>query len=160
MPLSRDRIRERYDRGVKRSTFELMVGGLAVLGAAVLILSIILMTSSTSDSTLRDTLVKAAVEQDGLARTAASQISRIGGSEAWQMIAQTRQHIYALQEVNELTMVLLGRSQPLVPEAALETAMRYLEDCERVLLQGNTIDTQLSLLWSQLDIVAEAVSAL
>lgn len=152
--------RNRYESGVKRSTFQavLLVAGLLALICIYLVFRLTI--ASTSDTQLRDVFIERAQQEEQLARENASQMSRIGGTNTWQLLARTRQHLYALTQINELFSSLVASNQQVVPQSAISSALNALTDCETQILAGNAIDEQLSVLWDALNVIAEAASAL
>lgn len=149
--------KDAYERGVKRKTFDIVVILAVVFGLLSSYLFVRLITSSTTDTHVRDVLVEEIRNEDYLAREAASQISRLGSSNTWNLLGQVRQHVYAMQEMNALSGALLDSRHPLLPADALSDALVELGNCEARLLLGQAIDAPLSNLWQNLNTVALAV---
>ena len=153
-----------YPRGRKESTFrrnkfEIVVTAAVILAILCLFLIVRSATSTTSDTELGSTLVEKMRLEEGFARESASQLSRIGGSTTIQLLATTRQHLYAMTQLNELAARLLN-GRALIAQETLDAAISALNDCESHLLGGGTIDSQLSVLWAQIAEVQREVSNL
>lgn len=147
------------DKQIKRSSYQLAIFAAIVLGVVCIILSIILFGGSTSDNSLRNTLLDRVLIEEEAARTAASQLSRTGGSTTMVLIGRTRQHLYALSQLNDLTSTLLNEASP-VPADAINVALEALDGCIARLLEGQAIDAQLATLWAQITVIQASVDAL
>lgn len=145
-----------HERNIKRSSYQAAVFAALVLGVVCIILLILLLSGSTSDNSLHNALVDRVIIEETAARTAASQLSRTGGSTTMNLIGKTKQHLYALSQLNELASTLLNES-PLVPVESINLALDALDTCIARLLEGQAIDAQLSTLWAQIALIEEAV---
>ncbi|MDL2319456.1 hypothetical protein LJC74_10395 [Eubacteriales bacterium OttesenSCG-928-A19] len=152
--------RGRYERGFNRRTVQWIIVVACVLLALCIFMAIRLWFGSTSDTQLYDAFVERVKMEESYARTAAAQISRVGGSGTLQMLSETRQHLYALSMINDFSTTLLTGGQPMVPQSAIDTAVAALIDCESRILGSGTIDTPLNTLWEQLGEIATAADAL
>lgn len=145
---------------VTRSTFELAVVCAIVFFLLALIFGVRLFSKSTSDTTISDTLVEQIVSQEGKAREAAAMISRTGGSNTMQMLAITRQHLYALSQLNDLSKALLNTQVDQIPQRLIDAAIAQIESCDVLLQTGQFIDQPLSELWELLMQIAQAAANL
>lgn len=148
------------DRGVKKSTFQIVVIVAGALALACIILLVTMSSGTTADTQVEDVLAAQARAQEGLARETAAQISRIGGSATMQLLAKTRQHLYALSQLNELAVALIGPGVQLTPQQSVNTAIATLDTCENRFLAGQSIETELTTLWEQLGVIATEAGAL
>lgn len=147
----------RHERGVRRKTFEIVLAIAIVLSLVCIFLLIRLFGGSTSDTTLQDTLVEWAIQEDAMARESASQLSRTGGTTTVHLLGKTAQHLYALDMINELWTSWFGNAHPLVPPTAIDAAMKAVDDSEALVLGAQTIDVPLAELHLQLNEIANAV---
>lgn len=146
--------RERYNHGVKRLTFEITVAIAGILLILCIIFGINLFTSSTSDNALGTALVKQAQAEEAEARACAGQLSRLGGSTTTHMLAETRQHLYALATLNTLQHQLLGTTDDLIDQSLINSAISCLDQSTELLLTGASIETPLNNLWLYLNQIA------
>lgn len=148
---------QRYERVVKRKNYEIILGIAIVLFVLSVFLMIRLVGGSTTDTTLRDTLMEQAEQEDKLAREYASRISRIGGTGTVHVLAMTRQHLHGLEQINKLANQLLQKKE-IVPSEAINLAFDALDECETLVLSAKTIDAPMGVLWEQLDIISQALA--
>jgi hypothetical protein len=82
---------------------------------------------------------------------AISQVNRLSGSvqsNSFIKISQIRQHIYAMEQINSISVALLGESGRIIPQEAVEALFRDLDSYE-VAIQtatGNTLEDRTLLL--------------
>lgn len=138
-----------------RDILILMVCVLALLNALQFILH---RSTATNDSSLRAQYISQARSEIESARTAASQLLRTGGSNTLKLLAQTRQHVYAINQLNDLSNTLRGGR--LVAEDPLDLTFRALDACEERLLAGLAIDTPLADLHAQLEAIYTQIASL
>jgi len=86
-----------------------------------------------------------------------AQLSRAGGSRTTQQIGQLRQHLYAIQQLNQLTQSLLGGNASVAGGSVIRQALDVVSECESRLLKGQAIDEQLQTLRALLDTLGEQV---
>lgn len=147
-------------RTISYNSFLGLLGVALVLLLICIILSVVLFGRSTSDSGLSSIFIEQVQTQEGLAREAASMISRTGGSNTMQMLATTRQHLYAISLLNSLSQSILDEKQGLVPQAQIDAAIEQLDTSESRLQIGQAIDQQINTLWEHLMAIAQAASDL
>lgn len=138
--------RNQYEPGVNRRKYQTALIAIGVLSVTCIGLAIGLFGGSTTDSSLRDTLREQAVEEYEAMVVSISQLSRIGGSNTWQQLADAQQHIYALTRLNEMTTILLSTDGGLAPADTLTTMRAAIVECESLMLAGRAIDGPLATL--------------
>lgn len=151
--------RRPYDRGFSRKTFQYVLLAASILAIICIYLGARLWFGSTSDTHLQDVFIEQVREQDASARQAAGQLSRMGGSNTQHMLAQTRQHLYAISVLNGLSAQLVTGGGDLVPQAYIDLAMQAIDACETKILASGTIEMELNALWEQLNAI-EAVASM
>lgn len=149
--------RKYYERRVSRKTYNLVLIIAVTMTLLCGFLSYRLLSTSTSDTQLRDVLLEHAIHEEESARTAASQISRTGGSNTWLLIGRTRQHLYAISELNNLAVTFMDANSTLVSDETLSKSLEILTACESRLRAGNFIDDELSQLWTQLSVIRSSL---
>lgn len=149
--------RNNYERRVSRKAYNIVLIAAVVMTLLCGLLTYRLLSTSTSDTRLRDVLMEHAIREEDSARVTTSQISRTGGSNTWQLLGQTRQHLYALSELNSLATIFIDAASPLVPDEVLAQALENLTACESRLLEGRYIDDELSQLWTQLSVISASL---
>lgn len=159
-------MRRQYSRGPRHSAnnkaFRILFFTAVGLGILCIILLLRIFTGTTADTRLRDVFVEQARSEYASAAETAAQISRTGGSNTMRMLAKTRQHLYAIGELNALAeaLYLTGSGTDLVPMEPIEQAIAYLEACESQLLEGRMIDEPLGGLMETMNIIYESIQAL
>lgn len=148
------------DKGISKRTRDWLV----LIICALLLLNLLqflnYQTTMSRSTVLRETLVSRVKEDIKDARGIAPQLSRTGGSSTMKWLGQTRQYLYGVTQVNELTAGLFGSGQTLVPQSAVDAAFSAIDECENQLMGGLTMDTPLKELWRQLDYLEEVAQAL
>lgn len=150
--------RGRGETILKRSHY---YGGLVAIGVLFVLCVALLalwLGGSTPDNRVSDVLHQQAVAEYQSASSNALLLSRTGGSNTWQQLAQTRQHLYALTQLNQLASSLLDAQQQVAPQDAIDGALASLAECETLLLAGRAIDGPLTTLRAQLETIALALN--
>lgn len=150
--------RGRYEHGVSKKTFEYAIIAIVLLGLLSLFLIVRSVTSTTTDTDLSGVLTAQLRAEEESARLSAAQLSRYGGSTTMHLLAVTRQHVYAMSQLNTLGISLLGG--PLLPQALLDEALATLTACESLLHGGGTMDAQIATLWEQITAIQAHVAAM
>lgn len=153
----RDRSRATH---VKPLTFQLMVLAIVLLAVFCVILLFIAGANNTSDTRVHDVFVDQARAEFTKARESASQFSRTGGSNTQRLLAQTRQHLYALMQLNTLSTALIDNTKPLLVSDPINDAISNLDASEARLMEGKAIDEPLNALINNLDLIAADVQGL
>ncbi|MCL1796507.1 MAG: hypothetical protein FWG37_06415 [Clostridia bacterium] len=117
-------------------------------------------TTVTRDSIVRDAFVTRARSELIAARQSASQVSRMGSSNTYRVLAITRQHLYGITQLNDMTANLLGTREDLLPQDVVNAAIRSVEACEARNLEGYNSDEQLTELQAHLSVLAEIAETL
>lgn len=149
-----------FSGGTNRKTLQILVLIIGILAVICIILAILLFAGSTPDTRVRDVLIDQARSQFSSAQESASQLSRVGGSTTMRMLAKTRQHLYAISQVNTFSETLLVGNNALIPSEPIDAAIISLESCEARILEGRDIDEPLSALWENLYTIMDYVEAL
>lgn len=150
----------RKETAVSKKTRDILI---IVIGVLILINAIQFFayrSSGSREDVIRGTLVGQMQENIDAALAVVPQLGRTGGSSTMKWLALTRQHLYAMTQINDLAAVLLGQTGDLVPSDAINTATLAIDECERQLSAGLSMDTQLNILWGQLTILSEAAIGL
>lgn len=152
--------RGRRPHGSKRSpvnkTVLMVIGVIAV--AVVAFFVIRGFVSTPGGVQLEQILLEQARQESKLANDTAGYLSRLGGSVTLQQLAQTRQHLYALQQLNSLSVQTLGSNRLIVPPEAIDEAMIAITEAENIALMAQVIDEPLVRLQEQLRIITAALS--
>lgn len=150
----------RKTEGVSRKLRDILI----ILICILLIINVVqffnYQTTMTRSVALRNTLVSRVRQDIAAARSVAPQMSRSGGSNTYRWLAQTRQYLYGITQLNELTTALFGDRQMLVPQEEVNIGMTAVDNCITQMQEGLAIDTPLSMLWKQLDILNEKAGLL
>lgn len=148
------------ERGVSRRTRDILIILLCLFVLLNVAQYVFYRATGTRDADLRTALVTRVRADLDAARTTAMQFSRIGGSTTQRLLAETRQYLYGVKQLNELTSLIFGGGQMLVPQATVDAAIKLIETCESRAASGQTIDTPMSELWQTLGTLQEAASLL
>ncbi len=150
----------RQPEGVSRKTRDILILVICVLVVLNALQLFNYQTTMSRSVALRETLV-ARVRQDIVsARSIAPQLSRSGGSNTRRWLSQTRQYLYGITQLNELTETIFGGGQKLVPQSAVDAAIAAVDSCEALEQEGVAFDTPMNELWKQLDTLQAAADAL
>ena len=82
--------------GMSKKTRDILILALAAAVLLDIVLAVVLLSGSTSDTRLSDTLVSYSRNDVSSARTAATQLSRTGGSYTTQLLGDMKQYLYGL----------------------------------------------------------------
>jgi len=123
-----------------------------------IVFAVLLFSGSTSDTRLSDTLISMTQSNVVNVRTAATQLSRTGGSYTTQLLGESRQYLYGMEQTNYLAQTLLGHE--LLPTQTVSAALEAVADCENRMLTGQALDEQLADLWEQINILQECAAKL
>ena len=135
--------------GMSKKTRDILILALAAAVLLDIVLAVVLLSGSTSDTRLSDTLVSYSRNDVSSARTAATQLSRTGGSYTTQLLGDMKQYIYGVDQINLISQALLGRK--LYSQTAIDTALAAIEQCETKTLAGQAMDEPLAALWAQVN---------
>ena len=122
------------------------------------VLAVLLFAISTSDTKLSDTLVSMTQTNVESLRNAATQISRTGSSYTTQLLGESKQYLFGLQQINELAQELLGHE--LIASQPLSDALSALDACQARTLAGQALDEPLAALWEGINQLEEIVAQL
>ena len=150
----------RHDRGISRRTRDLLVLAVVVLFLPNLVQLIVHGAGSSLDATVRETFIAQARSDIESAQGLSTQLSRTGGTTTTQQLAQLRQYLYGLTQLNEMTAAIFGTGRALVPQSEVDATLDTVSSCESSLQAGHAIDSQLSTLRAQLATLAEYAAAL
>ena len=143
---------------MSKKTRDILILALSIAVALDIVLAVVLLSGSTSDTKLSDTLISYSRTNVANARTTATQLSRTGSSYTTQMLGDMKQYIYGVDQINLLSQALLGRK--LYSQTAIDTALVAIEQCETKTLAGQAMDEPLSTLWAQVNQLEAEAAAL
>lgn len=143
---------------MSKKTRDILILALSIAVALDIVLAVVLLSGSTSDTKLSDTLISYSRTNVANARTTATQLSRTGSSYTTQMLGDMKQYIYGVDQINLLSQALLG--QKLYSQTAIDTALAAIEQCETKTLAGQAMDEPLSTLWAQVNQLEAEAAAL
>ena len=143
---------------MSKKTRDILILALSIAVALYIVLAVVLLSGSTSDTKLSDTLISYSRTNVANARTTATQLSRTGSSYTTQMLGDMKQYIYGVDQINLLSQALLGRK--LYSQTAIDTALAAIEQCETKTLAGQAMDEPLSTLWAQVNQLEAEAAAL
>ena len=143
---------------MSKKTRDIRILALSIAVALDIVLAVVLLSGSTSDTKLSDTLISYSRTNVANARTTATQLSRTGSSYTTQMLGDMKQYIYGVDQINLLSQALLGRK--LYSQTAIDTALAAIEQCETKTLAGQAMDEPLSTLWAQVNQLEAEAAAL
>ncbi len=143
---------------MSKKTRDILILALSIAVALDIVLAVVLLSGSTSDTKLSDTLISYSRTNVANARTTATQLSRTGSSYTTQMLGDMKQYIYGVDQINLLSQALLGRK--LYSQTAIDTALAAIEQCETKTLAGQAMDEPLSTLWAQVNQLEAEAAAL
>ena len=123
---------------MSKKTRDILILALSIAVALDIVLAVVLLSGSTSDTKLSDTLISYSRTNVANARTTATQLSRTGSSYTTQMLGDMKQYIYGVDQINLLSQALLG--QKLYSQTAIDTALAAIEQCETKTLAGQAMD--------------------
>lgn len=147
-----------YDFGPNKKHFQRLLAYAVAVTILAAVLGGMLWFGSTSDTAIQDVLRERARLEEAGARTAAGQLSRIGGVNSLAQLSLVRQHLYGLTQLNAVA-ASLGMAA-LSPQETVETAMAAVQSCEARILSSQTIEMELDGLWTNLSEIAEAIAGL
>ena len=134
---------------MSKKTRDILILALSIAVALDIVLAVVLLSGSTSDTKLSDTLISYSRTNVANARTTATQLSRTGSSYTTQMLGDMKQYIYGVDQIKLLSQALLGRK--LYSQTAIDTALAAIEQCETKTLAGQAMDEPLAALWAQVN---------
>ena len=134
---------------MSKKTRDILILALSIAVALDIVLAVVLLSGSTSDTKLSDTRISYSRTNVANARTTATQLSRTGSSYTTQMLGDMKQYIYGVDQINLLSQALLGRK--LYSQTAIDTALAAIEQCETKTLAGQAMDEPLAALWAQVN---------
>ena len=143
---------------MSKKTRDILILALSIAVALDIVLAVVLLSGSTSDTKLSDTLISYSRTNVANARTTATQLSRTGSSYTTQMLGDMKQYIYGVDQINLLSQALLGRK--LYSQTAIDTALAAIEQCETKTRAGQAMDEPLSTLWAQVNQLEAEAAAL
>lgn len=143
---------------MSKKTRDILILALSIAVALDIVLAVVLLSGSTSDTKLSDTLISYSRTNVANARTTATQLSRTGSSYTTQMLGDMKQYIYGVDQINLLSQALLGRK--LYSQTAIDTALAAIEQCETKTLAGQAMDEPLAALWAQVNQLEAEAAAL
>lgn len=143
---------------MSKKTRDILILALSIAVALDIVLAVVLLSGSTSDTKLSDTLISYSKTNVANARTTATQLSRTGSSYTTQMLGDMKQYIYGVDQINLISQALLGRK--LYSQTAIDTALAAIEQCETKTLAGQAMDEPLSTLWAQVNQLEAEAAAL
>ncbi|MEG0766177.1 MAG: hypothetical protein RR482_00530 [Clostridia bacterium] len=115
---------------------------------------------SMRDARMREALVIRVQSEISSARSTSRLLSRTGGSNTSTLLSKVRQHVYGVQQLNDLTASLYGATRTLIQEDLVNAALAAIHTCEGKLVSGMALDAPLSELWQQLDAMLAAAAQL
>ncbi len=143
---------------MSKKTRDILILALSIAVALDIVLAVVLLSGSTSDTKLSDTLISYSRTNVANARTTATQLSRTGSSYTTQMLGDMKQYIYGVDQINLISQALLGRK--LYSQTAIDTALAAIEQCETKTLAGQAMDEPLAALWAQVNQLEAEAAAL
>lgn len=143
---------------MSKKTRDILILALSIAVALDIVLAIVLLSGSTSDTKLSDTLISYSRTNVANARTTAAQLSRTGSSYTTQMLGDMKQYIYGVDQINQISQALLGRK--LYSQTAIDAALAAIEQCETKTLAGQAMDEPLATLWAQVNQLEAEAAAL
>lgn len=148
------------ERGLTRRTRDLLIMAICALFVLNCVQYFMSRTSSERDSVIREMFIARVRSELDSARTNAAQISRMGSTNTYRLQAITRQHLYGISQLNDMTGTLLGNREALLPQDVVAAAIRSVDACSSRNLEGFASDEQLAELRVQLDQLALAAESL
>ncbi|MDR0898056.1 MAG: hypothetical protein LBN04_09390 [Oscillospiraceae bacterium] len=132
---------------------KILIGIIVVLVLIVIAQFAINRLSATSDTSIRYALNARLRQEINSAQRLSTQISLLGTSSTQRTVSETRQHLYAVQLLNELTASLMGAGNSLVPPDQVQAALTAITACEAQMQSGYGME-------APLDDLARAIDAL
>ena len=147
------------ERGVSLLVRDILIIIICLLVILNVVQFAVTRTSAIRDAELRNTLVELVRADIESARSVAAQLSRTGGTSSQRSLAETRQYLYGITQLNAMTSALYRGGQ-VAPQATVDKAMEAVDACEARRQEGLAMDTPLSELWQLLSEISEAVAKL
>lgn len=148
------------EKGTSKKTRDILIIAVAVLLILNVAQFILYRSTATRDSILRDAIVSQAGSDINSAVSAASNVARTGGSNTQRLLSEIRQYLYSVTRLNQMTEMLFGGGQMVVPQDTVDAAVAALDACEAKQQAAAALDVPLSELWQTLGELRQAVDAL
>ncbi|MCL1963521.1 MAG: hypothetical protein FWF69_00465 [Firmicutes bacterium] len=148
------------ERGISLKTRDILIITICALLLLNVLQLILIRSSGTRDAELRSALVAFVRADVDHANAIAAQLSRTGGTNTQRYLAETRQYLYGLTQLNSLTSVLFGRGQTPLPQSMVDKAMNAVDACEARRQEGLALDAPLFDLGQYLKELSNAAAAL
>lgn len=116
-------------------------------------------TASSSNLTGEMLVAKMQTEASN-ARTCAYSLSQTSGSNSSALIAATRQHVYAMEVLNELTSGIYGAGHVLIDPKLIDSCLTLLDECDKKQAAGNVLTTTYTNLRTAVELVYENAEGL
>lgn len=150
----------RREKGISRKTRDILILAICILLLLNITQFILGRSTGSRSDVIHQALIIRVRDNIDAALSVVPQLSRMGGSSTSKWLSMTRQYLYGITQINELSSVLLGMDSALVPSEAINAAVRAIDDCEFRLSSGNSMDTPLNELWNQLIFISESIAAM
>ena len=116
-------------------------------------------TSSSSNLTGEMLVAKMQTEASN-ALNCANSLSMTNGSTSSALIAATRQHVYAMEVLNELTSGIYGAGHVLIDPKLLDSCIALLDECDKKQAAGNVLTATYTNLRSAVELVYQSAEGL
>lgn len=129
-----------------------------VLAIACISLGIAYGRAANANVNTSKILVAKAQNEVSNAKTRAYQLTQASSSSVAAMVAQVRQHVYALHQINELTTGIYGGRQVFIDETLLTTCDEFLNECDAKIQGGSSLSVTFVNLRDAIDALYESIS--
>lgn len=150
----------RNKKGISRKTRDILILIICMLFVINVVQLFLGRSTNSSSNVMRQALVNKARENIDAALSVVPQLGRMGGSSTLKWLSMTRQYLYGITQINDLSDMFLGIGQNLVSQETVNAAVSAIDTCESLLSSGNNMDTPLNELWVQLNALSDSISNL
>lgn len=150
----------RTRKGISRKTRDILILIICVLFVCNVLQLLFGQSTSSVNHIMRQALINKARENIDAALSVVPQLGRMGGSSTLKWLSMTRQYLYGITQINDLSDIFLGIGQSLVSQDTVNAAVQAIDQCEALLSSGNSMDTPLNTLWVHLNTISESITNL
>lgn len=137
----------------RRRQLQIITALCIILAIACVSLLIAYSRTSKQSNNTHDMLVAKIQLETSNARSRADKLSQTSGSNTAASISLTRQHVYAVKMLNELTAGIYGAGTYLVDSTKIEDCLRLLDDCDTKHAAGLVLTTTYTSLRNAVEIL-------
>ena len=144
----------------RRRQMQILMALCLVLLIACVSLFIAYQRASQESRAAGEMLVAKMQTEASNARSRAYSLSQTSGSSATALIAATRQHIYAMRVINELTAGIYGAGRYLIDPDQITACITLLDECDTKQAAGLVLTTTYTNLRSAVEVLYESAENL